>query len=335
MNPLDVVVISDPGDAYDGTMCDSVKAALTGQWFASFADEYGLSASDTTVRCIKATSAIAANPNQAALEAHIGAALSDAGIAWKTSTLGLLFLPPGIDILDDSTNTINSNCSIFGGYHTATSSSQPWGVAQRCDGYGANQQLSSVYAGSHELVEAATDPVPNQTPVFYIETPSQPSGTAWSGEVGDLCVGSMFYDQNFPFQRVWSNIAAARGGDPCVPALSEPYFNVSADTYWTEIPSGGTATITMHGWSTAATDDWLLSASPADSTFTTQLQSARTYTDANGNVYPRVNNSESFTMTVTAPQRSHVLTTITVYSFSTAKNATDEFHQFPIGVYIP
>jgi hypothetical protein len=40
-------------------------------------------------------------------------------------------------------------------------------------------------------------------------------------------------------------------------------------------------------------------------------------------------------MTVTAPQRSHVLTTITVYSFSTAKNATDEFHQFPIGVYIP
>jgi hypothetical protein len=52
------------------------------------------------------------------------------------------------------------------------------------------------------------------------------------GEVGDLCTelanpgSSLVFEDGYYLQRIWSNVAAQAGNDPCVPALS-PYFNVA------------------------------------------------------------------------------------------------------------
>jgi len=39
------------------------------------------------------------------------------------------------------------------------------------------------------------------------------------GEVGDLCVSTQINEGSFTYQRIWSNSAAAKELDPCVPAV--------------------------------------------------------------------------------------------------------------------
>jgi hypothetical protein len=93
-------------------------------------------------------------------------------------------------------------------------------------------ELTSVL--SHELVEAATDPLPDFASAY---SDVDIEHVAWQfadngGEVGDLCEGrpwSFYRDASVGavVQRIWSNRAAAGGGDPCVPGLQDgsAYFN--------------------------------------------------------------------------------------------------------------
>ena len=61
----------------------------------------------------------------------------------------------------------------------------------------------------------------------------------------------------FTVQRIWSNAAAAAGGDPCVPASASVYFNVAPETWLLTIPVGGTATFTADAFSSAPiASDW-------------------------------------------------------------------------------
>src|SRR5262249_46538006 len=83
-----------------------------------------------------------------------------------------------------------------------------------------------------ELVEASVNPFPETAPAFahvdeaHVGWELEASG----GAPTDLCAivaRSTFRPADLPFfvQRIWSNAAAARGEDPCVPAPSgAPYF---------------------------------------------------------------------------------------------------------------
>jgi hypothetical protein len=151
----------------------------------------------------------------------------------------------------------------------------------------AGQTDLDVYSAtmSHELIETATDPVFTG----YVQTDEASAafqiGT-W-GEVCDLCEfapSTEFRPPGVPglSQRCWSNAAAAAGHDPCVPAISTPYFNAapvlsdavslswSGDTYQAKgvrIPVGGTKTIEVDLFSDAPTPDWHVVALDYASTF--------------------------------------------------------------------
>jgi hypothetical protein len=91
-------------------------------------------------------------------------------------------------------------------------------------------------ATSHELIEAATDPLFVTSPAyarvddehaFWMELTG-------GGELADLCAQDAAdlvrpIDVGYTVQRTWSNAAAAAGHDPCVPSRAGAYFNVSAD----------------------------------------------------------------------------------------------------------
>ncbi len=118
-------------------------------------------------------------------------------------------------------------------------------------------------AVSHEIIEGTTDPCGANG---YREVGQ---GTAWDyygapggqGEVGDLCVFYTGQDSTtgYPYQRVWSTSAAAAMQDPCIPAPSGIYANVSPSQDRVAIPAGQSATVTLTGWSTASTSPWTLS----------------------------------------------------------------------------
>jgi hypothetical protein len=124
--------------------------------------------------------------------------------------------------------------------------------------------------GSHEVIEAASDP--GGASFTWGFTPESPStSTVWqsiapSGDVeaADPCQGSLIWEDGgngaFPYQRIWSNSAVDAGGDPCLPALAVPYYNVVLDQEWFATDGGSALEIPLTGWSTAPTGDWLVQA---------------------------------------------------------------------------
>src|SRR5204862_8266577 len=106
-------------------------------------------------------------------------------------------------------------------------------VLNRCPaGFSSQLEMFEIVA-AHEIAEAATDPtgavwilwVDRGTPVQQASLWNQEE-TASSVEIGDLCIGTRITEGGHEYQRVFSNRAAQTGGDPCVPALPVPFFNV-------------------------------------------------------------------------------------------------------------
>ncbi len=159
------------------------------------------------------------------------------------------------------TSTVTSGggalCTAFQGYHddyllTGTTY-VTYAVIGRCPPMGAIPEIDEVSAAAvHEIIEAATDPLPQDKPA-YIDVDQV--GRAWAfvgggAEIGDLCAGfpDAFYRTTGVtnlVQRVWSNKAAAAGHAPCEPEGAVPYFNsapVTADTITVNSPTMGSFT---------------------------------------------------------------------------------------------
>lgn len=127
---------------------------------------------------------------------------------------------------------------------------------------------------THELVETATDP---STPEAWIDPDLD-----ILGEIADLCndipVEETLGGTRYLVTRIYSaQLAAARLGDPCVPALATPYVNIAISPLQLAIPSGvnksGTVHLTAYALgATTSAIDWRLfadqgySASPASGT---------------------------------------------------------------------
>ena len=149
----------------------------------------------------------------------------------------------------------------IGGYHSSVvlgGGDVSYAVILQCDGAVLNEATSSA---SHELVEAATDPHPTDIAGYY---GFDGDHLAWDvfqsfqDEVADACEfyygpNGAFYTQAFPVvlpadagadggdagfvldagmtsysvQRTWSNVSAAGGHHPCVPAMAGPYYAVT------------------------------------------------------------------------------------------------------------
>ena len=209
------------------------------------------------------------------------------------NTVYAIFYPATTNVSDGSGTT----CQQFQGYHSdffvSAGKYVSYAVIGRCPPpVPSVTTLDNLTAeASHEIIESATDPLPQDKPAFIKVDPDHQGWllVSGAGEIGDLCAPfpGVFYDPpgiTNLVQRVWSNKAAAAGSDPCQPGGASPYFNSAPDqndaltivspmlgtfkTKGTHIAVGQSQTIALHLFSDQPTSGpWKVSALDLSSMF--------------------------------------------------------------------
>lgn len=192
-------------------------------------------------------------------------------------TIYLLYLPAAASL---ASSDFGKACSEH--FQYPTTATDAIAVVERCTPQqsGETQLGELTRNASHEVVEAATNP--RQGGYNFNETMDPGVSNIWAVwnggdvELADLCEGTRTFESigssspsgGWEFQRVWSNEAAALGGDPCVPAATDPYFSVGISSGWYTVQPGQSVTVPFTGWSASSTTDWFLNEDMSTSTGT-------------------------------------------------------------------
>jgi len=233
LSPLRLVAIVAANDSLRDSLFAFAKALPASQWWPQVATPFGVSATATAFTVTGPPIAAGTQMTFADVTAYVQAAAVDsAGYAADGRTTFLMFLPTGVSCTGGS-------CPPFSAFH------RPFGTSTRGDFdalavvvRGANPTMEAMtLAASHEIIESATDPEEN---AWKLESPLHPwTGSPWGLDDGgtfeenaDMCEGTRILDGGFYYQRIFSNQAAALGGDPCVPAIPAPYFNVTTNGWY-------------------------------------------------------------------------------------------------------
>lgn len=286
-----VVPIVYTGEAYETQLHDLATALSKSTYWAATTAEYGvgpLAVGDTQ----HIPGAAPTTLSDANLVGALKTGFSSGGFGTPDGqTIYTFFVPKGTALSDSG-----KCCQDFDGYHAQTVISGtpvPYAVVCGCggafDGPGITDDDQIAAAFSHELIEAATDPFPQNEPAY--EAPDD-AHVAWmilaggGGELSDMCE----YEANAfatvagvdaKLSRSWSNVAAAAGLDPCVPAPDgEVYFSAmpvlpdtvslndgfgtSTSTKGVTIPVGSSKTIDVQLFSAGPTSGpWKVKAEDA------------------------------------------------------------------------
>jgi hypothetical protein len=353
LNPITLVTIVAANDTLADRLFAFGDAVLQSPWWRAVGAEYGLGPVASTFRVTGP--AITQDIDRTVLAAYIAGAVADGGPAPNGRTLYLLFLPDGVKLL---------NSAFTAAHFPYPSSRQTIGdgfaVVQRTPPPGGETQLDALtQIASHEIIEAATDPTWKS--ISFGDTPAVPwQDDIWKVyqipgpvEVGDLCEGTRIRGADgFLYQRSWSNLAAQAGGDPCVPALSKPYYNASFPMQWYPASAGQPVHIAYSGWSTGATDNWFVNphllratggmALLLDGGVTTST-TAGLGTVANCRRYPSLNSGVQGTLALTVPATAAPgdYALLSLHSFRDDPNTCyapldeDLYHFTIVGVYVP
>ena len=172
-----------------------------------------------------------------------------------------------------------------GGWHNRSSGGHDYAVIlPGCSPAPADILAQYAFVAAHELAESATDPSPLGGYDFGFG----------EGEVADVCDGTTMQGDYY-LPTIWSNSAAATGGDPCVPASGDPYVDVDPSPKKVSIPAkaGASVDVTLTGWSTERVGDWVVELSVVGrSAGAFKAALGATETDL-------INNGETVTFTVT------------------------------------
>lgn len=271
----------------DDTALPDIEMFLTElthtSYWASTTGEYGVGALKVLPAVVLPLNAPGTTTDMA-LQSEIVANTSGSNPAWGAadpSVIYLLVIPEGATI----TNGTDTCCTDFGGYHSEVASGTTavsYAVGCTCPGFLGGTMLDArTSAISHELVESATDPFPYSNPAYSVEDRADIVWNAINGggEVGDMCAfnDDAYYipaGAKYMVQRTWSNAAAKKMQNPCVPyATTAPYFNAfpaleaikfGADKFMTRglnVPFGTSRTIDVTLYSSAPTKGtWTVSA---------------------------------------------------------------------------
>jgi len=143
----------------------------------------------------------------------------------------------------------SEGCKTFQAYHSsfATSSGLAvYAIAPRCDGgktYGMTPIDFVTWGQSHEIMEASSDPdASHPTWLILQQTPETPE----LGENADLCTGNPMRVEGHMVTRNWSNVAAAKGDPPCVPAPANAVFGAFPEKNEISLAPGASATMKVH-----------------------------------------------------------------------------------------
>jgi hypothetical protein len=263
------------------------KIGATNYWKAVTTEYDGVGPATATAP-VELTEAAPATIADSAIQTWLAGKLNADDPAWPKAddnTVYALHYPSTTTITSQSFFGATQSCQEFGGYHSdlaldARHSNLPvaYAVIPRCANFGGLTGIDAVTgAESHELVEAATDPYPMSQPAYG---QLDDDHAYWmfilgGGEVGDMCAQdprafTKFPELSYTVQRIWSNMSATAGHDPCVPPLpaNEVYFNSvpelndsitigaggqSFTMKGVQIPVGQTKTVTLDLFSDAST----------------------------------------------------------------------------------
>jgi hypothetical protein len=288
-NPIFIQVFF-PGTSFNSQLKDFASKVGSNPYWKAIGEEYGVGPA-TVQTAIEVADAPPATMRDADIKAWLASRFDGTHPEFGTEpVLGAiytLYYPSSTTISlggggggdggarDGGAGRGGGSCKSFGGYHdsaTLGTHSIAYAVIPECTTFGGLTGMDVVTGtSSHEWIEAATDPFPTTQPAY-----AQPDDDhiAWEfalggGEVGDMCAQDMdaFYRDpslGYIVQRSWSNAAAAKGQNPCVPASTKPYFNsvpVLTDdinvgggtTKGVKVPVGSSKTIDVDLFSTAAT----------------------------------------------------------------------------------
>ncbi len=274
-----VYFAADPLATQIGTFLEALGPS---DYWKATTSEYGVG-KVTVGTAITVATAPSATVDDADVQVFLASMLDGTHAEWGTpdeSTVYTIMYPAGTTITDAS----GTACKDFGAYHEeATVGGKPvvYAVIPRCASFVGFSGIDFVTTAiSHEMVEAVTDPFYNSGSAYSsVDADHQAWNFSTGGESADMCSGSL--DSYFTVsglgavQRTWSNVAAAAGMNPCVPAAEgKSYFNSSpvftdsidlghglAPTKGVVIPVGASKTIELDLFSDAATSGpWTVSA---------------------------------------------------------------------------
>jgi hypothetical protein len=331
-----LVAANDPDKDQLFQFADAVPSS---NWWQESARSYNLGAISANVN-LTGAALTGSTIDQAGIIQWIQSTITGNPMAQNDgNTLYNLFLPPGVN--EGAMGAVG--CSTFG-YHTVTPDGLVWGFSQRCPSTASwLTPLDVVISTSaHEIIEAATDPV-----MGYRILPGNPpwSGSVWTsagqGEVGDLCDASYILEGNFIYQRSYSNIAAAAGDDPCVPAIDKPYYGARAPKQWYSLTPGASVTIPVTTFG-AEKGMWSLEVSqnpPAEKPGGDfgALKLTATLDGMPGPIM--VSSGQTVMLQVTADpaaasKQYHIVQLRSTMMYTT-RASQDERHDWPVGLYIP
>ena len=266
-----LVTILASNDAFLATLPSFSDAIPSSQLWAQVSAEYGLGAIHSTTHLVGPS--IAGTLTATQLSAYVSAVIAaDAGPAPDGHTIYLVYLPDGALFA----SPLDGDCGYHESYPSlATSLGDEFAVVRRCAPYaGTETQLGALTrAATHEIIEAATDPLGRGYTLGETPTTSPWTASIWQSyassghvELADLCEGSRMFEADdggpeggWEYERIWSNAAVLDGSaGPCIPAPSAPYFSTAVANDWYAAVPGTTLSIPVGGWATGVTNDWLV-----------------------------------------------------------------------------
>jgi hypothetical protein len=337
LKPLRVVsIVSDMDDLGPKLLAfGDAMMQPKGPWLSAWTTEYGVDASGGHVKITGPT--ITGNQNDSDLQSYVNDALANAAppVMLDGNTLILLYLPMGSafvwsgapnDCSMSGLAGVTTPQRVWGGYHKPFGMmGDQWAPIMRCPPLKGQSQLDELTVVASGLVaNAATNP---DGMGWALTTPmmSQPQQTSvWASmngpcgsdcpavntvtEIADLCsVDSRFSDGTNAYHRIYSSKlgTAISIGDPCVPALSAPYYSTSTQNDWYSGQGGSVISIDVTGWSTAHVDDWPVRPIVGVYSDPFNVLLARITSDTNvtinGQTYQTINNNRTAKLSVTLP----------------------------------
>jgi hypothetical protein len=358
LDPLRIVTVVAEDDPHASDLKAFGDAIPGSSWLASFASEYGLTGTPTHVQILGSHVATGTSFTQAQMKQYIADTIAAASPSPTPDghTVYALFLPPGTNLVINGQPDTACAAIPYRGPYDALGDGMA--ILPRCQYTFPSQLVMFTTDGAHEIMEAATDPEPVTNPGWELWTQNayKPwKSSVWneiemidSLEIGDPCILTRILESGINFQRIFSNTALAAGGDPCVPKLPIPYFSVTVAPStggWFKVTAGEHLDVPLTGWSTGATDDWVVWAARGSDdvgdTFPATIQSATTQT-VDAHVYATSNNGRPLTLQVRIPNdaQSGWWAAFDVWSWHTdstgAYLAGEDFgHESVVGLYAP
>jgi hypothetical protein len=263
-----LVVIVGPTEPDAAQLFAFGDALLQSAWLTAVGKDYGVGAKAGATSLHLTGAAVPATMDGTALRQYVNDTITaNPAAAADGNTIYVFFYPPGTGRGDSCADLGAHGTLGTAPYAGLTTDALAW--AQRCPAPAGMSDLDALtITASHEVLEVATDlypphgyAMPDKLWAFTgTETPWEISSWSYyqggAVEVGDLCEGTILEEGGVAYQRIWSTSAAAKGGDPCVPAIAEPYYSASAPADWVVLAPGTTASVPITGFSTGPRGDW-------------------------------------------------------------------------------